>query len=48
MNGIGSGAFLFLNGIRGNSNGKSYAKQIAFYKKLFGGLREKDENKAFL
>ena len=32
INGIASGAFLFLNGIIGNSNGKSYAKQIAFYK----------------
>ena len=27
INGIASGAFLFLNGIIGNSNGKSYAKQ---------------------
>ena len=32
INGIASGAFLFLNGIIGNSNGKSYAKQIVFYK----------------
>ena len=32
INGIASGAFLFLNGIIGNSNGKSYAKHIAFYK----------------
>ena len=32
INGIASGAFLFLNDIIGNSNGKSYAKQIAFYK----------------
>ena len=32
INGIALGAFLFLNGIIGNSNGKSYAKQIAFYK----------------
>ena len=32
INGIASGAFPFLNGIIGNSNGKSYAKQIAFYK----------------
>ena len=32
INGIASGAFLFLNGITGNSDGKSYAKQIAFYK----------------
>ena len=32
INGIASGAFLFLNGIIGNSDGKSYAKQIAFYK----------------
>ena len=32
INGIASGAFLFLNGIIGNSNGKSYTKQIAFYK----------------
>ena len=31
INGIASGAFLFLNGIIGNSDGKSYAKQIAFY-----------------
>ena len=37
INGIASGAFLFLNGIIGNSNGKSYAKQIAFYK-THGGL----------
>ena len=28
INGIASGAFLFLNGIIGNSNGKSYAKHI--------------------
>ena len=27
INGIASGAFLFLNGIIGNSNGKGYAKQ---------------------
>ena len=32
INGIASGAFLFLNGIIGNSEGKSHAKQIAFYK----------------
>ena len=32
INGIASGAFLFLNGIVGNSDGKSYAKQKAFYK----------------
>ena len=32
INDIASPAFLFLNGIIGNSNGKSYAKQIAFYK----------------
>ena len=32
INGIASGAFLFLNCIIGNSNGKSYAKLIAFYK----------------
>ena len=32
INGIASGAFLFLNSIIGNSDGKSYAKQIAFYK----------------
>ena len=32
INGIVSEAFLFLNGIIGNSNGKSYTKQIAFYK----------------
>ena len=32
INGIASGAFLFLNGIIGNSNRKSYAKHIAFYK----------------
>ena len=32
INGIASGAFLFLNGIIGNSDGKSYAKHIAFYK----------------
>ena len=32
INGIASGAFLFLNGIIGNSNSKSYAKQISFYK----------------
>ena len=32
INGIASGAFLFLNGIIGNWNGKSYAKHIAFYK----------------
>ena len=32
INGIASGAFLFLNGIIGNSNSRSYAKQIAFYK----------------
>ena len=32
INGITSGAFLFLNGIIGNSDSKSYAKQIAFYK----------------
>ena len=30
--GIASGAFLFLNGIIGNSDGKSHAKHIAFYK----------------
>ena len=30
--GIASGAFLFLNGIIGNSFSKSYAKLIAFYK----------------
>ena len=32
INGIASGAFLFLNGIIGNSDGKSHAKHIAFYK----------------
>ena len=32
INGIASGTFLFLNGIIGNKNGESYAKQIAFYK----------------
>ena len=32
INGIPSGAFLFLNGIIGNKNGESYAKHIAFYK----------------
>ena len=32
INGIASGTFLYLNGNIGNSNGKSYAKQIAFYK----------------
>ena len=32
INGIASGAFLFLNGIMGNSDGKSHAKQIAFFK----------------
>ena len=32
INGIALGAFLFLNSIIGNSDGKSYAKQIAFYK----------------
>ena len=32
INGIASGTFLFLNGIIGNSNSKSYTKQIAFYK----------------
>ena len=32
INGIASEAFLFLNGIIGNSNGNSYAKQITFYK----------------
>ena len=32
INGIASRAFLFLNGIIGNSDGKSHAKQIAFYK----------------
>ena len=32
INGIASGAFLFLNGTIGNSDGKSHAKQIAFYK----------------
>ena len=32
INGIVSGAFLFLNGIIGNSDGKSHAKHIAFYK----------------
>ena len=32
INGIASGAFLFLNGIIGNKNGESYAKHIAFYK----------------
>ena len=32
INGIASGGFLFLNGIIGNSDGKHYAKQIAFYK----------------
>ena len=34
INGVASGAFLFLNGIIGNSDGTSYAKQIAFYIKL--------------
>ena len=32
INGIASGVFLSLNGIIGNSNIKSYAKLIAFYK----------------
>ena len=32
INDIASGAFLFLDGIIGNSNGKSYAKQTVFYK----------------
>ena len=32
INGIASGAFLFLNGIIGNKTGESYAKHIAFYK----------------
>ena len=32
INGIASGAFLFLNGIIGNRNGESNAKHIAFYK----------------
>ena len=32
INGIASGTYLFLNGIIGNTNGESYAKQIAFYK----------------
>ena len=32
INGIASGAFLFLNGIKGNSFSKSHAKHIAFYK----------------
>ena len=32
INGIASGTFLFLNGNIGNSNGKSYAKQIASIK----------------
>ena len=32
INGIASGAFLFLNGIIGNKNGESNAKHIAFYK----------------
>ena len=32
INGIASGAFLFLYGIIGNSDGKSHAKQIAFHK----------------
>ena len=32
INGIASGAFLFLNGIIRNSDGKSHAKHIAFYK----------------
>ena len=32
INGIASGAFLFLNGVIGNSDGKSHAKHIAFYK----------------
>ena len=32
INGITSGAFLFLNGIIGNRNGESNAKHIAFYK----------------
>ena len=32
INGIASGAFLFLNGIIGNSFSKRYAKLIAFYK----------------
>ena len=32
INGIASGAFLFLNGIIGNSDGKRHAKHIAFYK----------------
>ena len=36
INGIASGAFLFLNGIIGNSDGKSHAKQIAFYKTQSG------------
>ena len=32
INGIASGAFLFLNGIIGNKNGERYAKHIAFIK----------------
>ena len=32
INGIASGAFLFLNGITGNKNGESHAEHIAFYK----------------
>ena len=32
INGIASGTYLFLNSIIGNKNGKSYAKDIAFYK----------------
>ena len=32
INGIASGTYLLLNGIIGNKNGESYAKQIAFYK----------------
>ena len=32
INGKASGTYLFLNGIIGNKNGKSYAKHIAFYK----------------
>ena len=34
--GIASGAFLFLNGIIGNSDGKSHAKHIVLYKTHWG------------
>ena len=39
INGIPSGAFLFLNGIMGDKNGESYAKHIAFSCHLWHGSR---------